>query len=101
MTDKSLYGARKYNFAGDESSAILTVHLIVYSDFETSIDSYAESFLVQEDGDVLRDRFKNVTGRWYRMEDGSESDFPNDLLDAAQSQGLTYELMGCQPLDWI
>jgi hypothetical protein len=100
MTGKSLYGARKYNFSGDEKSGILTVHLIVYSDFDTSADSYAESFLIHEGGDVLRDRFKKVSDRWYRLEDGSESDFPKDLIDAAHSQRLTYELIGCQPLDW-
>ena len=101
MTDKSLFGARKYNFIGEVGDPVLTAHLVVFSDFDTLIDSYAESFLIQPDGEIFRDRFKNVAGRWYRIEDGSESELPKELLDLAQMQKLGFELVGCQHLDWI
>ena len=101
METRILYEPRKFNFLSESEPDILTVHLIIYMNFETEEDVCSETYLIKKNGDIYRDRYKKLGERWYRVLNGVESEFPLMLMGKAKEEKLVAEELEACFIDWI
>ena len=101
METRTLYEPRRFNFLPNSEPGLLSVHLVIYTNFMTEEDVCAETFLVKKNGGIYRDRHKKIGDRWYRLMNGVESGLVEKLLKQAEEEVLVAEELEACFVDWV